>query len=309
MLDKRIRVLNFDNSIIAQPKLLSRYPAEIIDFTSLASSARLYISSALRKKIPDFLTPGGKKYPTFLGSGDFHHISEILVSQIDEPACLIVFDFHPDWDILPPRFACGSWVTRALKNKNISKCLLIGAGSDDLSSPALQTANLAVLADNRLEIYPYRHKPSSVYFRRVAQNRSITTQKGIFSNKIIWHQLEKEDLTVFTLGLIKGLPTRKVYISIDKDCLKKDFALTNWEEGFLRLEQLLIMLKLMRENLDIIGLDVAGDYSAPVILNKIKAFILSLDHPKGFTAKNYPADLISSVNEQTSLAILAELFS
>ncbi len=309
MLDKRIRVLNFDNSIITQPKLLSRYPAEIIDFTRWSSSARLYISKFLRGKILDFLPPREKKYPAFLGSGDFHHISEILISQIDEPACLIVFDFHPDWDIFPPHFACGSWVSAALKNKNISKCVLIGAGSDDLSSPALQTANLGALADNRLEIYPYRHKPSSVYFRRVAQNRSITIQKGIFSDKIIWHQLEKEDLSGFTLGLIKRLPTRKVYISIDKDCLKKDFALTNWEEGLLPLDQLLTMLKLMRENLDIIGLDVAGDYSVPVILNKVKAIISRLDHPKKFSAKNYPAGLISSVNEQTSLAILAEIFS
>jgi len=309
MLDKRIRVLNFDNSIIAQPKLLSRYPAEIIDFTSLASSARLYASGALRRKILDSLTPREKKYPTFLGSGDFHHISETLIRQINEPACLIVFDFHPDWDILPPSFACGSWVTSALKNKNISKCLLIGAGSHDLSSPALQTANLTALADNRLEIYPYRHKPSSVYFRRVASNRSITIQKGIFADKIIWHQLEQEDLAAFTRGLIKRLPTPKAYISIDKDCLKKDFALTNWEEGFLRLDQLLTMLKLMRENLDIIGLDVAGDYSVPVILNKVKAVISKLDHPKEFTAQNYPVDLISAVNERTNLAILTELLS
>ncbi|MDD5464806.1 MAG: hypothetical protein PHP73_00420 [Candidatus Omnitrophica bacterium] len=308
MLDKGTRVLNFDNSIIAQPKLLSRYPAEIIDFTDLAPSARLYISRALRGKILDSLAPGEKKYPVFLGSGDFHHISEILISQINEPACLIVFDFHPDWDVLPPRFACGSWVSEALKNKNISKCILIGAGSDDLSSPALQTANLGALAGNRLEVYPYSHKPASVYFRGVAQNRSITVQKGIFSNKIIWHQLEKEDLTAFTLGLIKGLPERKVYISIDKDCLKKDFALTNWEEGLLRLDQLLAMLKLMRENLDIIGLDVAGDYSVPLVLNKIKSVISRLDHPKKFSAKNYPADLISSVNEQTNLMILAEVF-
>jgi len=309
MLDKRIRVLNFDDSIIAQHKLLSRYPSEIIDFTSLSSSARLYLSRGLRQKILGLLSPQEENYPTFLGSGDFHHVSEILISQIDAPACLLVFDFHPDWDILPPRFACGSWVSAALKNKNISKCILIGAGSDDLSSPALQTANLGVLADNRLEIYPYRHQPSRVYFRRVAPNRSITVEKGIFSDKITWHQLERQDLAAFTLELIKRLPTRKVYISIDKDCLKNDFALTNWEEGFLHLDQLLTMLKLMRKNLDIIGLDVAGDYSVPVILNKVKAVISKLDHPKEVAAKNYPADLVFSVNEQTNLAILAEIIS
>jgi len=297
MLDKGICVLNFDNSVTIQRKLLQQYPTEIIDFTSLASSARLYFSSKIRKKISDILGLHRKKYPVFLGSGDFHHVSEILTSKINEPFSLIVFDFHPDWDILPPRFGCGSWITQALKNKNISKCVLIGMGSDDLSFPNLQTANLKALKNNRLEIYPYKHKPSRVYFR------------DINSNKINWHQLEKKDLTKFTLGLISRLPTKKIYISIDKDCLKQEFALTNWEQGLLYLDQLLIMLKLFRENLDIIGLDITGDYSAPKIKNLIKAVISRLDHPKDFTARNYPADLIASVNEQTNQAILKEISS
>ena len=308
MLDKGIRVLNFDDSIIAQPELLSRYPAEIIDLTAMASSARLYMSAALRRRVLDLAVSAEKKYPTFLGSGDFHHISEILVSRISQPACLIIFDFHPDWDILPPHFACGSWVTGALKNNNIYKCILVGMGSCDLSSPGLQTANLTALNNNRLEIYPYRHEPSRIYLRGVPQNRSISVTKGIFSNKISWHQLEKEDLTDFTRKLIASLPTRKVYISIDKDCLKRESALTNWEEGLMDLSQLLTMLKLMRQNLDIIGLDVAGDYSAFKIQDIIKAFISRLDHPKAPSASNCSVDLIRSVNEQANLAILQAIF-
>jgi len=309
MLDKSIRVLNFDNSVTQQTKLLSRYQAEIIDFTSFASSARFYMSWAVRKGIADSLATQKKKYATFLGSGDFHHISEIITSQIDQPACLIVFDFHPDWDILPPRFGCGSWVSQALKNKNILKVLLLGMGSEDLCAAALQTANLTSLRDNRCEIYPYRRKPSRVYFKRVSENHSITTQKSFFSTKITWHELEKEDLSEFTLKLIKQLPSQKVYISIDKDCLKKEFALTNWEEGFLNLDQLLTMIKLMRKNLDIIGLDVVGDYSLPLISDKLKGFLSRLDHPKLSVVNNYPAETISRVNEQTNLKILEEVFS
>ncbi len=309
MLDKRIRVLNFDNSITIQSNLLNRYPAEIIDFTSLASSARLYMSKVLRRRISNFLVPKEKNCPTFLGSGDFHHISETLISQFDEPVSLIIFDFHPDWDILPPRFGCGSWVSQALKNKNISKCILVGSGSFDLSFPALQTADLGALVDDRLEIYPWRHKPSRVYLRHVARNRSIITQQGLFSNKVIWQELEKKDLVDFTSELIRNLPTKKVYISIDKDCLKKEFSLTNWEEGLLSLEQLLIMLKLMRRDLDIIGLDITGDYSAPKVSNKIKAFICRLDHPQEYSANNCSSDLIRSINEQTNLAILQGIFS
>ncbi|MFH0917664.1 MAG: hypothetical protein V1830_00860 [Candidatus Omnitrophota bacterium] len=308
MLDKGIRVLNFDNSIIRQNKLLAQYPAEIIDLSAQAAAARLYMSGSLRNKISRLIPPG-KNYPTFIGSGDFHHLSEILTSRINQPACLIVFDFHPDWDSLPPRFGCGSWVGQALKNKNISKCLLIGMGSADLSGPALQTANLGSLAKDRLEIYPYRHKPSRVYLRDVPSNYSLTVKKMFFSNQISWRQLANEDLIKFTSQLISRLPTAQVYISIDKDCLKKDFALTNWEEGFLRLDQLLIMLRQLRESLDIIGLDVVGDYSFPEISGRIKAVISRLDHPAQFTGRNCPQDLISRVNEQSNLAILGEIFA
>jgi len=307
MLNKTVRILNFDNSIMQQPGIICRYPAQVVDFTALASSARLFMSGAVRKKIADCLNPQEKNHPTFLGSGDFHHISEVLTSQIEEQACLIVFDFHPDWDSLPPRFGCGSWVAQAMKNKNISKCVLIGMGSGDLSGFSLQAASLDALVDDRLEIYPFRRKPSRVYFRPIAENNSIIAKKGFLSSRIIWHELEKENLTEFMLNLTKRLPGQKAYISIDKDCLKSDFALTNWEEGLLSLNQLLTMLKPLRDNLDIIGLDITGDYSYPLVSNSLKAALSRLDHPKRVAADNCPKDLILKVNQQVNLRILKEM--
>jgi len=309
MLDRRIRVLNFDNSVIRQTCLLSQYQSEIIDLTSFASSARLYMPGSLRKRIGGTLSASAKNNPTFLGSGDFHHISEVLTSSIDQPFCLVVFDSHPDWDILPPRFGCGSWVSRAAENKNIPKILLLGTGSGDLSSAALETANLGALRNNRLEIYPYSHKYSRIFFRRPPANNSVIVNRGLFSNKISWHRLENEELGEFTLKLIRSLPAQKVYVSIDKDCLKKEFALTNWEEGCLRLDQLLTMLKILRENLDIVGLDITGDYSTPEISGSIKRVISRIDHPRKVAAQACPDDLILRVNEEANLKILRELFS
>ena len=48
------------------------------------------------------------------GSGDFHHLSALLVRRIPTPLTLVSFDNHPDWDIRPPRWCCGSWINRAL---------------------------------------------------------------------------------------------------------------------------------------------------------------------------------------------------
>jgi len=49
------------------------------------------------------------------GSGDFHHLSALWVRRVREPVVLVSFDNHPDWDIRPPRWCCGSWVNRALE--------------------------------------------------------------------------------------------------------------------------------------------------------------------------------------------------
>jgi len=309
MLQKTLRILEFDKSVTRQARLFSQYPVKVTDFTSLASSARLFFSASVRRKIAAALKPEERNYPTFLGSGDFHHISEVLTSQIEQPVCLIVFDFHPDWDVLPPHLGCGSWVSQALKNKNIAKCVLLGAGSDDLSGWGLQSGNFSALNSGRLEIYPFRHKPSKVYFQKISGNNSVIAKQGFFSSRLIWHELEKEDLTGFILNLIKRLPAKRAYISIDKDCLQKDFALTNWEEGLLRLDQLLTMLKILCSNLEVVGLDIVGDYSPPVIPNKLKALLSRLDHPSALPVDHYPAEAILKINEETNLKILQTIFS
>jgi len=65
----------------------------------------------------------------------------------------------------------------------------------------------------------------------------------------------------------------------------------------------------MRESLDIIGLDVVGDYSPPVVSGKLKAVLSRLDHPKRLAVDNLSEDLILKLNEQTNLQILQEIFS
>ena len=121
MLSGSIRILNFDDSLIKQKQLFSKYRAEIIDLTDLGPKVRLWFNKAAKRQIEERISSSSSNSVTFLGSGDFHHVSSILVEQFKDPVSVIAFDFHPDWDSLPPRFGCGSWVGQALKNKNISK--------------------------------------------------------------------------------------------------------------------------------------------------------------------------------------------
>ncbi|MDD4980822.1 MAG: hypothetical protein PHC54_06130 [Candidatus Omnitrophica bacterium] len=304
---QNIRILDFDASLIKQQEILQKYSPQIIDLSAFGPRVRLWMDKKTKLAIEGRLCGLAENSLIFLGSGDFHHISSILIDQSDEPFSLVVFDFHPDWDIIPPKYGCGSWVTQALKNKNIKKCLLVGIASNDISTGYIQSGNLGSLKDSRVRIYPYYHKPSRVFLRDIPQNDSLRLKKCFLGSQIYWSELAGKNLADFFLSVIQSLPTRQVYVSIDKDCLKREYALTNWEEGLLSLEELLLMLKVIRDHLEIIGVDITGEYSPVILASKFKAFFSRLDHPKDVAANHSSDSLIHATNQDTNLRILETL--
>ncbi len=303
-----IRILDVDGSLISQKNLLSTYNPEVLNLRDFSLSARLWMSRKTAQDIRKRLE--GLRHLNrinLLGSGDFHHLSLAILERLREPFSLIIFDFHPDWDMLPPFMGCGSWVGRALKDINIVKCLLIGPSSQDLSFPFIQTASLNLLERNKLEIYPYEHLPSRVFLRSVPSNRSIRSKKGLFNTQICWSNLKGKDLKESFLALIKTLPVKKTYVSIDKDCLKGEHAFTNWEEGMFSLDELLMMLGLIRDNLSLIGADITGEYSDFPQGDILKKIASSLDHPRMIQAKRVSESAIAAVNEDVNIKIISAL--
>jgi len=229
-----------------------------------------------------------------------------LIRRCREPLCVLCFDFHPDWDILPPRLHCGSWVTQTLRNNNVVKFVLLGVGSSDISTGHILSANLGALKNDRLEIYPFAHAPTKAFFRTVPSNVSVRTQRGRWFDTIHWSNLEEKDLGAFLEELLKRLPTKNVYISIDKDCLTGAFARTNWEPGRLSLDQLSLALRLIRRHANIVGVDITGDYSPITVQGRFKQLLSYVDHPKSSTPiDSYAA--IQALNEKTNLALYHEL--
>ena len=129
-----IRVLNLDDSLLAQKTFLKEYSPNIVDLKRYGPRARIWLDSKTARSIANELDPTVKHYPTFIGSGDYHHLSSLLIQQFDEPLTVVVFDHHPDWDIMPPRLACASWVTYVLRRPNIKKVILVGISSEDIST-------------------------------------------------------------------------------------------------------------------------------------------------------------------------------
>jgi hypothetical protein len=160
------------------------------------------------------------------------------------------------------------------------------------------------LRGNRVEIFPYAQRPTTTFFRRIPENSSAKIEKTLFFNKIYWNELKGEDPINLFLPVLKRLPTPRVYLSIDKDCLRNEYALTNWEEGMFSLEELLLMLKLIMDHADIVGVDIVGDYSEISVNGKLKKLISYLDHPSELKAKYLSEVFVNEINERTNLSLL-----
>lgn len=194
MLNNSINILNFDGSIIKQKKLLSLYKNKTFDLSDIAPIARNWLNSNTRSVIQSRLKNLSKDSVTLLGSGDFHHVSEILISRFEDPLSIISFDYHPDWTILP------------------------GVSSSDISSFNIRTGDLDSFKGNRLEIYPYAHRPSRAFLKKVPDNVLVRTRKRKLFDRVSWNELKGKDLRSFFYELLKRIPVKKVYVSVDKDC-------------------------------------------------------------------------------------------
>lgn len=304
MLNKKIRILNFDGSVTRQKNLLSRYEADMLELKDAGARVRFWANrkdlEALKKRI----LPAPKNTVTFLGSGDFHHVTKVLLDEYKEPISVIDFDFHPDWDTVFPLLHCGSWVTHAMKRANIKKFVMIGIAPEDISVFSLQTGDLRLLKDDRLEMYPYSLKPSKVFFRNVPKNISLDIERRGFFTKIRWVELKNMDIKAFSQTLIGRIPTEKVYVTIDKDCLGDKDALTNWDQGELGLEHLLTILGAIKNGRDIAGMDITGDHSPVRIKGALKNIASWANHPKDIAAAKLEEPLITALNEKTNLKIL-----
>src|SRR5205823_160834 len=95
---------------------------------------------------------------TLYGSGDFHHLTALWLRRITEPFTLISFDNHPDWDVRPPRWCCGTWMNRALEMPNLRHAVVWGCGNFELNWPSRLFANRRALRADRLRVWPWAER-------------------------------------------------------------------------------------------------------------------------------------------------------
>ncbi|MGX1983715.1 arginase family enzyme [Thermolongibacillus altinsuensis] len=206
-----VTFLNFDGTYLSQKQLL-RFPHEWIDVNDL-NGTNLYCDNRSLCEIEKRLSKRKTKGITFLGSGNYHYASYLLLKEIREPFTLVLFDHHTDTseESLFPFISCGSWVVYVLKHVPLLKHVVIIGSSPSLSP----SPNVTIFPKNNIDYSP----------------------KMIISN----------------------ISTDCVYISIDKDVLRQEDAITNWDQGSMKLSVLLDYLQEILHRKDVIGVDICGE--------------------------------------------------
>jgi len=195
------------------------------------------------------------------GSGDFHHLTALWIRNVSDRLIVISFDNHPDWDVRPPRWACGGWVNRALELPNVERISVWGCGNFECWWPGQIFGNRRAEREGNLEVHPWADdRPPKDQARRGAILQ--TTWQSRFDE------------------FVSGISGRAVYVTIDLDCLKAAEAVVNWESGRFTTADLEWALTRVRQNCRLVAGDICGAFSEPRYARRKQRFAAEFDHPK-----------------------------
>ncbi len=295
-------ILQLDDALARQPTLSRTVMAEggqTLAARDLGPALRLWTReatlSALRDRLGDIAAPAAEGLVVFAGSGDFHHITPLLVERAaamaGEPLTILHFDNHPDWVRHACGRHCGSWVGKAARLPGVEKIITIGVCSPDIGRKGSRRGDLALIGEKRLDLYAWTAPDGGDEV--VLEGRSWPTIAALGEAAFIQH-------------LAAEISTQALYVTIDKDVLCADGAVTNWDQGQASVEFLIAAIKSASAGRRVVGADVVGDWSSPIYGDGAMARVLKhgealLDQP---WSRPKPA-AASALNEAVNLRLLS----
>jgi len=255
-LTKRALHLNLDDAWRDEPLGLPLVDAREWGPRLRFSAPPRLVEQFCRERASDLATP-------FLlyGSGDFHYLTALRLCFVAEPLVLVSFDNHPDWDVRPPKWACGGWVNRALELSNVRLASVWGCGNFECWWPHQIFGNRRAERAGKLEVHPWADdRPMKDRQRRGA--------------------ILREDWRTKFENFAASLDGTDIYITIDLDCVRTEETVTNWENGRFDIGDLVWALEKLSERSRIIAGDICGGYSEPKYARWKQKFASEMDHPK-----------------------------
>lgn len=249
--------LHLDNALLQQPLFMTALQdvgARALDLRDLGPQLRLWSTedtlTSLKSRLRNDLPASTASELVFAGSGDFHHVTALLVERVLErteaPLTVIHFDNHPDWVKFRNGMHCGSWVGRVARLPGVTGTMTIGVTSTDIDRPSGKGADLALVDDGLVQMFPFRSPDASAGYKLGGRE---------------WPTIAAVGEPEFIRILVAGITTKNVYITIDKDVLRAEDAVTNWDQGELGLGFLTDTIEAISKSHAVVGIDVVGDWS------------------------------------------------
>ncbi len=186
------------------------------------SGANCYCDDEGKKSLVNIIGSCPVNGVHFIDSGNYHYVTKFWTDRIKEPFVLVVFDHHPDMQpaLFEHILSCGSWVKEVLDNNVNCRKVIIVGASDKL----IQSVPHGV--EERVHFY---------------SDDDLDREES-------WRKFSKE------------LISDPVYISIDKDVLSPEYAVTNWDQGGMSLKELEKLLYIILRHHPVLGVDVCGEF-------------------------------------------------
>lgn len=304
MLAVHLRILDTDGSVGASVLENAAPWGSIVDvdLRDLAPALRLWSCRKTMEIARTRIAASNDPRPsvTFMGSGDFHHLAALLIERVDEPVTVLHIDNHPDWVRLAPHWHCGSWINRVLEQPRVQRVVTAGPCSDDLENPARKGGNLAALDSGKLALFPWQHAPSRLK-RRIADGPGHEWRGGALH----WRNLAERQPGEAAGAILQAIPTEAVWITLDKDVLSDQEALTNWDQGRMPLSAVLELIGAVGAAKRAIGADVCGEYSPARHANLFKRAEARLDQPRRTAIDAARLARNAQVNRELAAALFA----
>ena len=251
-------ILDFDGSVASSD-------GTVVDLRERQEAIRFGCRLAALRRLGNELTPALSAMPptVFLGSGDYHHVSYLLIERLRRlasPMQVVVFDNHPDNMRYPFGIHCGSWVSHVSRLPFVSCVHVIGITSTDVEGFNVWQNHLAPLYSGRVRYWCVGRDLRGMRRLGIKRSRSFATMGGLLD------QFDHESRTW----------KQPVYLSIDKDVLSRDVVQTNWDQGVMTLEELALAIGMLKRL--VIASDVTGEVSTYRFTTRYKRILAALDH-------------------------------
>jgi arginase family enzyme len=271
------RVFDLDGSLVPQTLLLQRSAAILVPLREWGCNLRLACRHGTFARFEERLAQlAGSRcdtqpFLTFLGSGDFHHLSLALLRRLTGPFNLLVMDNHPDWMRGVPFLHCGTWLYHAAQLPNVQRIFHLG-GAVDFDNRYRWLAPWLMIRSGKIVVAPACRRFHGREWDQIAHQPLRCRPDEPVRHDVLskWLGPYRAELAAWPL-----------YISLDKDVLTATEAMVNWDSGCLTTAEVLAIVETFMKaaNGALVGMDVVGDWSPVRLHGWGQQFLHWTEHP------------------------------